>query len=760
VLLVVAVYADPIFLRRNFAGRDLTNYNYPVEKSIHDAYSRRRLPVWMSEVSGGRPLLPNPNIAALYPVRPLLSLLPFPLAMRVFPLLHWAGAAIGMFVLLTSIGSSRGAAWVGAVTYVFSGVAISEVYLPHLPGLALLPWIVWAAARPAPSPCRRILPLSLLFALMFLAGDVFAAGLALLASVLWIALEKPRSERTREAIRLGASILLGSLLAAPQILATLLWSAETNRAVLGMRLGEVFYFSVSPFRLLEFLIPFPFGATWEIDPARVWGTSVFGGKVMGLFTSLYAGAFVSIALVKGWRERSLGARFARVLFFLTLGAAALPSLMPASWARLSSPLPLRNPEKLVIGSVFALAILTALAFDWSARWTRARRSLIAIGGLFLLLAVAAHLRPQAFGRAAVRLVGSEPRLAKTAAEQLPAALALGGLLWMATLLALEARQGGTQTGVLLSILLLTAVPIAANRRIAKTFREEEVFAPPAFTRLLARADPGGEYRTLGESLYRPVSRLQTAQHGSDVAYLQFSRRNWNQYTHTLWGRGTVFNEDLDAGDLSRVESLRRFSWAAAHYTDTSAFFGSLALRWGIRFRDQAPLAGYRRVGGDALQDWDEHEGALPDIRLLTVWREETGALSALAAIPRLAPGEIVLETGSRGRGAAAPGRLRVLEKSPERLILETETSNPTWLFVLRGYWKHRTIRLDGRKVEDVPAQIAFSALAVPSGRHRIDWKERVPGGEVSCWGPVLFALTAILLLLRGRRDAAPIGRRS
>ena len=84
-LLVIGAYADPLFFRRNFAGRDLAVYNLPMEKAVHDAYARGRLPVWLPEISGGRPLLPNPNAGSLYPVRPLLSALSFPMAMN----FHW-----------------------------------------------------------------------------------------------------------------------------------------------------------------------------------------------------------------------------------------------------------------------------------------------------------------------------------------------------------------------------------------------------------------------------------------------------------------------------------------------------------------------------------------------------------------------------------------------------------------------------------------------------------------------------------------------
>ena len=126
-LLVIGVYADPLFFRRNFSGRDLLGYVLPIEKSIHDSYARGRLPVWIQEISGGRPLAANPNVGALYPVRALHALLPFPLAMRTFPVVHWVLAGWGMILLLRTLGTSAAGCWLGAVTYVFSAVSVSEV---------------------------------------------------------------------------------------------------------------------------------------------------------------------------------------------------------------------------------------------------------------------------------------------------------------------------------------------------------------------------------------------------------------------------------------------------------------------------------------------------------------------------------------------------------------------------------------------------------------------------------------------------------
>ena len=751
-LLVALVYADPLFLRRNFAGRDLAVYNLPMEKAMHDAYARGRLPVWVPEISGGRPLLPNPNAGSLYPVRPLLSLLPFPTAMRLFPVLHWIVAGLGMMVLARSFGRSRAAAWIAAVTYVFSGVGVGEVFFPHVhPGVALLPWIVWIIRRPVSGVAGRVLPLSLLFGALFLAGDVFTGVIAMLASLVWIFAEVERDRRAREAGWLLISLLLATLVALPQILATVLWIPATNRAVVGMKLEETLFYSISPFRLLELVVPFPFGATWSLENARVWGWSIFHSRPVGLYPTLYAGAFAVIGLAATRNAVSPGARFARILLAAGLVLSVTPSLVPHRWHDLPSPLPLRYPEKFAVAVTFAVAILAAVAFDRirgsdvRLRWT------IGVAAALTALAVLALLLPAVVGRGAVGLVGEEAARIPAAARTLPESLAEGGLLWALTLPALALLSKPGRPALAASVLLLTIVPVASNRRIAPTFPEEEIFAPPAFVRYLDRNDPERSWRTVAESLYRPDSRVEAAVSESDLTYTEFPRRNFEEFTQLLWNRGTVFNRDFDRGDLVRMEILRQVSTLASRHSRGSAFFGSLALRWGIRFPDQRPLPGYRRFDGDVLQDWDEHEAPLPAIRLVERWKTTAGGIPALNQMGLLDPGEILIETGrSDGGGTATGGGVRVVRDDPEQLVVETRSEEPTWLFVLRGFWAYRSIRLDGKPVEAFPAQIAFSAVPVPAGVHSIDWRERVPGVEASLWGPVLFVLSAAFLAVRGR----------
>jgi hypothetical protein len=750
-LLVVAVYADPLFHRRVFGGRDLAAYNLPMEKTIHDAYARGRLPVWSPEVSGGRPLLPNPNAGALYPVRPLLSVLPFPVAMRLFPILHWIAAGIGMIVLLSSISASRAAAWVGAVTYVFSGVCVGEVFFPHIqPGMMLLPWIVWVVPGAIAGSRSRVLWLSALLGLLFLAGDVFTIGVALAASAVWILCEERSSDRVRGFGVLGASLLLGALLALPQIVATLLWVPETSRAILGMKLQDSLAFTLSPFRILEFVVPFPFGPTFSSEDSRIWGWSILRSRPAGLFATVYAGALAAIAVLSRLGPNSRGRRFGRAFFLLSLALSVGPSLVPESWRHLPSPVPLRNPEKLAVGVTFAAAVLAAIAFDHFRR-SRPGPWVVGVAGVLALFAAVAALFPAAAGVAATAFAGEDSRLAARAARSLPPSFAEAGLFWCGTLVALELARRPGRIALLISLALLTLVPIAASRRIAPTFREEAVLGPTPFARLLERVDPDGSFRTLGESAYRGNSPIDLYISTWDPRYVEIPRLTWVDHTQALWSRGTVLNYDFDRGDLSRLQTLRRVSEFAARHVRGEQFFGSLALKWGVRYVDQKPLPGYRRFGGDALQDWDENAAAEPDVRLARHWKEVPDGIRALNEIGRLESGHLVLETGVARSGSAAAGTVRILEKSAERLRLETSAPEDTWLFVLRGFWSYRSVRVDGREVDVRPAQIAFTAVPVPAGVHRVEWREHVPGGRLSRWGPVLFALVGLLLFVRGRR---------
>ena len=745
-LLVVVVYTDPLFARRSFVGRDLIPYGYPLESATHAAWSQGRLPLWNDDVSGGRPQLPNPNAGAFYPLRPLLALVPFPMAMRILPVAHWIVAGIGMLLLVGALGGSREAGWVAAGTYAFSGVLVSEVfYLPNQAGSALQPWALWSLVRPATSTSRRVLGIAVVYGLMFLEGDAVSLLLALLAASIWIL--SSASGRRAAAFSLIGGLILAALLAMPQLAATALLVPETRRAVSGVSFAETLTFSLPPWRLLELVVPYFFGESWTLDSARSWATVLFRCR----YATLFCGALAVVAIVLGRGSRAR--RFCVALAVVCAIAAAAGTFAPDSVQKLPSPLPLRYPEKLTVGLTLALALQVGLAYDRiAAHPRRGARLCLGVAAALAALAAASAWNP-GLAQGVSRAVGAPAPARYLAATEMPEALAEASLVWLATFGALLVTGAGA-AGRQAAALVLSVLPLVVTRRIVRTDRDDAVFPPTAFAGALQRRDPTGQFRGVDASLYRAPSAMVEAAARADPDQTATLRRSWSFHTPSLWRRGTVFNMDLDGGDLSRIESLRRVSSYAATDPAAGPFFGSLGLRYAVRYRDQAPLPGFSRFGGDAVQDWDEAPNAEPDIRIASRWREARDAVSALRLLPQLSAGEIILETGGSAAGGAAAGRVGILERRPERLTISTSTPAPAWLFVARAFWSYRDVRVDGRPVEPVPAQIAFTAVPIPAGQHQVSWREELPGSGYSWVGPVLFALAAGALLRRNRDAGA------
>jgi hypothetical protein len=224
-----------------------------------------------------------------------------------------------------------------------------------------------------------------------------------------------------------------------------------------------------------------------------------------------------------------------------------------------------------------------------------------------------------------------------------------------------------------------------------------------------------------------------------------NRRDWLWMTQALWGRGTVFNLDPDRGDFSRVESLRLLSGVAARQSEADGlpFFSAVGLRFGLRFRDQAPLPGYRRFGGDAYQDWDER-GRAAGRAAAERWREAGASrrCTRSAARPRRA-GARNRAPRERDRTASA---IRFEERGPDRIVLRTESADPTWLFALRGFWSYRRSASTARR-RAVPSSSRSRRCPCRRVRTGSNGAKRC-GLTVSRWGPALFAVLAGLLAPR------------
>ena len=117
--------------------------------------------------------------------------------------------------------------------------------------------------------------------------------------------------------------------------------------------------------------------------------------------------------------------------------------------------------------------------------------------------------------------------------------------------------------------------------------------------------------------------------------------------------------------------------------------------------------------------------------------------------------EVILPDGQEEPPGRFDGRLRVLERKPDRLTFETEGNRPGYLVMVDAYDAGWRARVDGVPTPVMRANIGFRAIAVPAGRHVVTSTYR-PGAVGAGLGLSLLSALGTLGIAwtRSRRRAA------
>jgi hypothetical protein len=733
--LVVLLFADLLFRPVMIFGRDVSSYFLPLENAVHRAWASGQLPIWLAGVSGGKPLLPNPNAGVFYPLRLAAAVLPLAAGFKLYLVAHVFLAGWGAMRLVRTLGISRSGQLVAAAAYGLSGPFLSTLLFSNmLPGAAALPWAALAGlglARRA-DPRRAALAAALLTAVVF-GGEPFT--LLLSAGVLFVFASTAEPARRLRAAGLAAAACGAAVVAAGvQLVPMFLYLPETFRAQVRFRLLATLQWSLSPARLLEWLVPYPFGDPTQFVAWKTWGGRFFDGRPGGYFATLFCGAFAAAAMLLPAarpRERSVR-RALRGIFAASMILSSAAIFVPKRLLSLPTRLALRYPEKLVLGAILVMAVWAAHA--WDAARTDRRIGAILGGVAAALLAAGAVTRvfAPAAARAMLAWTGDGRAPAEVVARELPRALFSGGLHWALAGIAalLLARFPGRRLLVAAALAAVTADVALATRRIVTTAPESDVLGPPAAVAAIRALDPGARYSFVPQAMYFPIAGARDAERGRrgdrppEIALRAFAG--------SLWGIPSVLNSDPDASDLAGHAFARRdlFDVLARSPGEVAPFLAGYSVRWLVRFSDAPPLPGVvsRAAAGEVTID--EVPDAVPRVSIAEDWKAFPTAAAAERVLRDTAPlpSTAILETGTEGAGADAPGRLLALKESENGFDADVSCPAGCWLRVTRGWWRFRDVRIDGRRAEAVPERIALSALRVPPGTHRVSWKERVPGG--------------------------------
>ncbi|MDG2308086.1 MAG: YfhO family protein [Candidatus Binatia bacterium] len=346
VVAVVAWFQAPFLLDREIVvERDALSSILPIRAFLAHALQQGSWPMWNPAPVLGKPFLPEWQTGLFYPPSLFLLVPPFSRGFNLFFSFHYVWTAVGAFLLLRALGTTRPAAWLGALVWTLGGPLVSLGHLlNHLMAVSWLPWVLWGWARSGDLRAR-IVTSSVLLAIALLTGS---PEMALLIAGLLLVLARD--------VRALWVPPIAAMLAAMQLVPVWLYLETTHRGAHGLSTENVLAFSTPIWRLAELVYPG--------DP----GPGAF-------LPSLYVGPIPVLLALVGLLfvptlTRLLATLVALVLLGIAFGSNA--AILPFLHEHVSGIDLLRYPEKLLVGVHALLALgaawgLSGIASRWPGR---------------------------------------------------------------------------------------------------------------------------------------------------------------------------------------------------------------------------------------------------------------------------------------------------------------------------------------------------------------------------------------------------------
>ena len=347
--------------------RDLVRWSYPGISFFKQSLLSGELPLWNPYLFCGYPFLAEMANAVLYPLSLLLLPFPAPLALKVYPAVHYFLTGCLMWRLLREWRLNQAAALFGALVWMASGYLVSmHLNFNYLIPAAWYPGLLFAGHRLLQT--RRLgwlIATGLFWAMIFLGGDpqafLFAGVLLLLYAGL--TLDRETSPLPQALPLLALAGALGSLLVLAQLLPSLEFGAWCTK-LKGYSFSEATQWSHHPLRLLEWIWPGLWGP--QFPPTHFWGRFLRNYSATLWSGTVYLGLFplwLAARECRFYREKTIRFLvFTLVLFFL-LALGYYSPLYRLVWAALPPYRIFRFPEKHLAVVTFALAGLAAFGFQ-------------------------------------------------------------------------------------------------------------------------------------------------------------------------------------------------------------------------------------------------------------------------------------------------------------------------------------------------------------------------------------------------------------
>jgi len=778
-LLATAAYfalASIYFAKALLPGRLMFGTDYLASGYVFNDFAARRLaagelPSWVPHVFGGVPFFANPG-STFHPIHLLCAqLLPMAKVLPVVLIVQLTAAGIGFYLLAREVGARSWVAFIGGLSYQFTGVVLSWVYAGHdgrIIVATLAPLVLALLHRGlCTGELSAFLGTAAALGCALLSFQIQTAWYLLVSALLLGAFVLYRLRRTfarRELARRGG-LALGAVgcafcLAAINFLpfAGFVESSPRSRAA-GRDYAYSTTYSATFADLAGLAVPEQVGSSIS-DPAS--DEPMFppyrGPNGFKLHTE-YVGAFVLLLVVLGVVTARSAAYFR---FFLGLGAFALTLTLGGStplyrlyYALLPGLSRFRAPDLAFFVLALSLNTMAAITLEHLAR-ERERaapeqrvRPLVLTGGVIVLLALAgalwAHTQP----------------IARPDGTHVSAAF--GFLRFAAFIAATTAVLASWFIGklrlrpaIIALCLLVTLDAWIVGRRFFFLTPPEQTFVADDIVTFLSEHDARSSrtlvlpmpapYRGGGSYLMHFDVDQVAGEHSTPLQrYLELLGTSPRQRVD--WHNLILRADLLEGDDKSQAlgVNLRR------------PLLDALAVKWIV---SKLPLfaAGLREAfrGADAIvyENTTAMQRAYLVPNVATVDSPQASLNGVLSN--DFDPAGIAYIESSRSfgiDGSAKRGSTQLLERQPTRTVVKTESDGPALLVLADNAFAGWNATVDGDATPLLIANHTFLAVPVSAGAHTVVFEFRPAALRIGLWISLsTAALLAALALWLARRS--------
>lgn len=696
----------------------------PCDRRIFSSFAQGHWPLWMPDVGCGAPLFGDGESAPLSGYKWALIASTGGKWTTAFMLTRHLLAGLGTLALAAMLGLSATAGFVAASGFMLTAFFLYQLEMPAALTLQFLPWMLILAEwlRRAPSP-RRIAGTGLAVAAFGLAGHSEAAVTAMFAigAAYLMGVATQPGRRATQLVAGAAALGLGALLSLVLVLPLL---------ELALNAHSYFYtrhVDAWSFGWKHVLV---FASSHLLTPQGMAVSPDFNAHV-----GLVAAALAPLGLrVAGPRRTALTLLVTCVACWLVLPPVALvrmPGFAPNSFY---------TPPIFGLG----LALLGGAGLDALRARASARAAWIlglGLAGVAAGVAVyQAHASTRLFGD-----LGAAP-------------------LWLAAvsgLVMLAAWKPRSQRLIAPALAGLAAAHLLGAARA--TYHLSPPFDYPATAPILAHLRATGHEGRVAGGLTALLPKATSIHRLASVEQVSpFQVGRYSTFMATLNGNPT--NVALNyrvvqpgfSGALLDVAHVRWLAsatdasggeWLKRLRSDPTRFEEAVRQPRAVLFENKRALPRARMVYRAVTLPPDPARAAQELARDPARWRDQV-----LLELPD-APADAAVSPGGRSASASSPAR--IVSERDDALTVEAVARQPGWLVLADTFYPGWVAEVDGAPAPIVPAYVAFRAVAVPAGAHRVTFRYEPASVRGGAAGSLAGLALALALLAWPRRRPRP-----